>query len=357
MTDRRRNTLIGLFVLGGLAALGILIVKFGESRWLFSEAYTVLAKFDIVSGIREGTEVRLAGVPVGRVLLVDLFDRDDPTKGVVAQMEIRRHFIIPAGSRALVVAPLLGQPIINIQPPPVTKAALPQDGTAMILGRVVDPLEQLMPPTLMATMEKTTAQIGELAEALKPAAAAITHLLEERTIRGVENPAAAPGFTANLYTAVERLHNVLKHIETVLGDPATQSNFKDTLANLKLASEDAKLAMAGFKQLSADAHQTATRASEVLTNVNTTVTVTREHVDVLATRLVGITDQLSRLLDSFNRAAADLAEGNGTAGMLLRDPKFYEELMLTTQRLGRVADEMLVLIKQWQQKGLLSSVR
>ena len=41
---------------------------------------------------------------------------------------------------------------------------------------------------------------------------------------------------------------------------------------------------------------------------------------------------------------ADLAEGKGTMGMLLRDPKFYDELMLTIKRLGTAALEFQVLI-------------
>ena len=56
----------------------------------------------------------------------------------------------------------------------------------------------------------------------------------------------------------------------------------------------------------------------------------------------------------FISASRDLAEGDGTMGMLLRDPKFHEALLLTTERLGEAARELQVLVKQWQDKGLLS---
>ncbi len=355
MTDRRRNALIGAFVLGGLIALGILIVKFGESRWLFSTGYVLWAKFDTVTGVREGTEVTLAGVPVGRVLLVDLLEPRDPAQGVVAKMEIRRQFTVPAGSRAVVIPPLMGQPTIDILPPPIPSFPLEEGGT--ISGKVVNLLAEAIDPKFMATLEKTTGHIGELAEALKPAAVAITGLLERRTISQVENSAGPGELTANLYTAVERLHGVLKHIETVLGDPENQSNLKETLANFKVASENAKLAVAGLKQFSESAQKTTTQASRVLDNLDATVNTTHQHVDALGKQLAANMDKFSKLMDHLIAASGDLAEGNGTAGLLLRDPKFYQELMLTTQRLGAAADELLVLIKQWQREGLLSSVR
>lgn len=357
MTERRRNALIGLFVLGGMVALGILIVQFGEAAMFLSKSYVVYAKFERVTGIREGTEVLLAGVRVGRIRRVDLFKREDPTRGVVAEMEIRREFDIPAGSRVEVVPPLMGQPVISILPPSEPSPALPRDGTAQIHGRMVNPLEAVIDPKLMATLEKTTAQIGDLAAALTPAAHALEDILEQRTIEQVESPEArARKLAPNLYTAIERLHNVLKHVETVLGDPETQSNVKLSLANVKAASEDIKLAAAGFKQFGEGVQKTRERADQVLDNVNATVNTTREHIDVLGTKFAADLDQLSRLLDHLTTASQDLAQGKGTAGMVLRDPKLYEELLLTVRRLGVAADEMQVLIKQWQQKGILSSV-
>ena len=61
MTDRNRNVLIGLFVLVGLGCLAVLIVLFGESRGIFSQRYVLRAKFDRIAGVRESTDVKLAG--------------------------------------------------------------------------------------------------------------------------------------------------------------------------------------------------------------------------------------------------------------------------------------------------------
>jgi phospholipid/cholesterol/gamma-HCH transport system substrate-binding protein len=351
--SRRRNVLIGLFVLGGLAGLGILIVKFGESKRWFGQQYIVFAKFDRITGVREGTEVLLAGVSVGNIRKIELAVRERPNEGVLVAMEIAKEFPLPKGSVATVETALMGQARINVMPPLESTDPLPMDGTGMIHGKIVNPLEQVIDPRMMATLEKTTAQIGKLAETLTPAAEDIHNLLRQVTTKEVDTQ----GVTANFFTAVERLHNVLKHFDTVLGDPNVQSNVRDTVANLKASSDELKLAIEGFKKLSESTQKTAASAQLVVDKLSTTVDTTQKHIDDLGKSLISNSDRLSKLLDYMVVAGRDLAEGKGKLGMLLRDVRFYEELLLTIQRLGLAAADMQVVIKQWQDSGFAVKLR
>ncbi|HSW44894.1 MAG TPA: MlaD family protein [Phycisphaerae bacterium] len=358
MTDTKRNLLVGLFVLGGLACLGVLIVMFGESRGLFGKRYTVTAKFERIVGVREGTDVTLAGVWVGSVLGIRMVDATKPNEGINVVLDIDPQFSIPAGSVALVETPLMGQPTINIQPPGETIKLLPQDGKGEIHGVVKGPLESVIDPKFMAAIEKTTTHVGLLAEALTPAAKAIQDLLEQRTISQVEASAETPQqIAANLYTTIERLHSVLKHFDVVLGDPTVQSNVRDTLANFKAASEEAHKATESLKLFGEEARKTAVGARQIIGKVDATVDTSHQIVKDLGQKLLTTTDQLSRLLDYLNSAGRDIAEGQGTMGMVLRDPHLYDELMLTVKRLGDAATEMQVLIKQWQKQGILSGAK
>jgi phospholipid/cholesterol/gamma-HCH transport system substrate-binding protein len=354
MSDsKRRNALIGLFVLGGLVALGVLIVKFGESKSWFGQRYEVRAKFDRINGVREGTQVQLAGVWIGQVAKVDLAERERPDEGVIVVMEVDKKYLVPRGSVANVIVPLMGQASINIIPPQVPTASLPLDGTGVISGKIVNPLEQVIDPKMMATLEKTTAQIGTLAEALTPAANDIHVLLKRTTTQEVDQTDA----TANLFTAVERLHSVMKHIDSVLGDPNVQGNIKSTVDNFRLASEDARLAVLGFKAFSQTAQQVAVSAQGVVGKLDTTVMITQKHIDELGQKLTDNSDRLSKFLDYMVSAGQNLAEGQGTLGLMLRDPRFYEELLLTVQRLGMAAADLQVTVKQWQEAGLMLKLR
>ncbi len=356
--NKRRNVLIGLFVLGAIAGLGILLVKFGESQRWFGNRYLLSAKFERITGVREGTEVDLAGVWIGNVKKIELYKKERPNEGVMVVMEISKDYLVPQASVANVIPPLMGQPVVNIMPPVALTEPLPTDGTGVIYGKMVNPLEQIVDPKLMATLEKTTGQIGELARSLTPAAQDIHELLKKRTTKEVDTATQqAEELSANLYTAVERLHNVLKHFDTVLGDPNVQSNVKETLANFRATSEEAKLAVEGFKKFSEGMQQTATRAAEVVDKFGGTVDVTRKHIDDLGKSLMANSDRLAKLLDYMVAAGRDLNEGKGTLGMLLRDERLYEELLLTIQRLGLAAADAQVTIKQWQQTGLMLKLR
>lgn len=358
MKDRNRNLLTGLFVLAGLICLGTLIVLFGETRTFFGKRYEIKARFDRITGVREGTDVNLAGVWVGSVGRIELANPLDPREGVYAVLEIDPKYSVPKGAVAVVVSPLMGQSVINIMPPLGASFPLEQDGEAEIRGEIKNPLETIVDPRLMDVLQKTTEQIGTLAEAMTPAATALEGLLQKRPVEEVDATANTPdAVVANLSTTIERLHNVLKHIETVLGDPEVKSNLKETLANFRTASESAKAAVEGFKIFSEEAQNTAVTARRTMEKAEATVDTTHAHIDTLGKSLILSADKMARLLDYGVSAGRDLAEGEGTMGLLLRDPKFYDELMLTVQRLGAAASELQVLIQQWQKQGLLGAAK
>lgn len=350
MDNKGQNALVGLFVLGGLVSLGVLAVKFGEVGWF--TGYVVKADFGSdMPSIREGTEVTMSGKTVGRVREVTLDERNNPT----VTMEINEGHDILRGSTAEVLSPLMGQPTIKIWPPADITQPLPRDGEARITGRVSGPLDNIIDPELMETITATTEQIRQLAEAMRPAAEAFTDMVQRRTIEDVER-AREQGETLppNLYTTVNRLHNVLAHLEDVVGDPHNQENLAATLANLKLASEDARVAVTNFVAFSNSIQTSAGKADALLDNINTKVDGTYAHIDAIGTKFAQNLDQLSELLAHVNSAGRDLSRGDGTVGLLLRDPELYESLLLTTQRLGEAAAELQVLLKKWQEKGILA---
>ncbi len=349
MTDRIRNSLIGLFVLGGLIALAVMIVLFGEGRGLFSKGYIVVAKFDSVIGVRQGTDVNLAGVWVGKVTTVELIDKNNPTKGARALMEIDQNYAIDKNSIANVYTPILGQPVINIEPPLVPTRFVPKDGTGEITGKVRNPLETAGDPELMNNLKNTTEQIRLLA-------LSFNQLISRRSLTE-EEALDVHHLAPNLYSAVVRLDAILKHFDTILGDPEVQSNLKMALANFREASEGAKTAANNLGKLGEEARLTVGDARGVVVKLDQTVENANRRIEDLGAKLALNLDKLSRFIDYLNVVGRDMAEGNGAIGMLLRDTKFYDELLLTVQRIGQAAGELKVLVVQWQREGLLSSFK
>ena len=69
---------VGIFVLIALVVLGFLIINSTGDFNPFAEKLTLKARFASADGLREGAEVQLAGVPIGKVEEVRMLPPDSP---------------------------------------------------------------------------------------------------------------------------------------------------------------------------------------------------------------------------------------------------------------------------------------
>ena len=69
---------VGLFVLAGLVILGFLILNATGEFNPFEEKLNLKARFVNADGLREGAEVQLAGVHIGKVTEVRFLSPDNP---------------------------------------------------------------------------------------------------------------------------------------------------------------------------------------------------------------------------------------------------------------------------------------
>mgnify|MGYP001595112230 FL=1 len=61
------ETAVGLFCFIGLLCVGYLTIKLGKMEIIGSEYYHLEAQFESVTGLKVGSRVELAGVPIGKV--------------------------------------------------------------------------------------------------------------------------------------------------------------------------------------------------------------------------------------------------------------------------------------------------
>jgi len=356
MQEQRRNVMVGTFLLLGLAGLGYMIMLFGKApEWLTGrDTWPLHIYFDEITDVHEGsTEVTLSGKRVGRVTTITFRDPKRPGAGVEVEVGVDREYELPLGTSAVIEPPAIGfgraKIRLHVQDPDETQM-LPTDGSAAIQGRTQSLLDTLIPPGTLDNTAAAVAQIGTLAEAMKPLAADLHHLMQVRTIAEVDAPASTQ--PANLYTAIQRLDRAIKHFNVVLGDPQNQQNVRESLANFRRLTEDAQGAVADLRAFAKDARFVAEGIREVTPQVRSMVEQANASVQRIADKIVSNADQLSTLLTRLDRAAADLADGSGTAGLLLRDNRLYESLVLTTQRLSEAVTEIKVLAETWTKDGV-----
>ncbi len=105
---------VGLFVLGGLLALGWLSVKLARMEMVGSENIPLYAHFSSISGLKTGASVEIAGVEVGRVDHI-LLDKDEYEAKV--RLKINPDVPIQEDSIASIrTKGLIGERYISISP-------------------------------------------------------------------------------------------------------------------------------------------------------------------------------------------------------------------------------------------------
>lgn len=109
--ENRTELLAGALVL--VVAAGFMVWGFGQG-FRREQGYEVRASFPDVDGVSVGTEVRLAGVRIGRVSNVTL---NPQTFMADASLTLPSHISVPSDSAALIQSDgLLGGAYIQIQP-------------------------------------------------------------------------------------------------------------------------------------------------------------------------------------------------------------------------------------------------
>ncbi len=110
----KKQSAVGIFVLIGLICLGYLTVKLGKMEILGSNTYTVEALFSSVQGLRNGANVEISGVQVGRVSAIEL---DTETYTAKISMKINNTVALSEDTMAAIkTSGLIGDKFVELTP-------------------------------------------------------------------------------------------------------------------------------------------------------------------------------------------------------------------------------------------------
>lgn len=110
----KKQSAVGIFVFIGLLCIGYLTIKLGKMEVFGSNSYTVEAQFSSVQGLRNGANVEIAGVQVGRVSAINL----DPESYVAKiSMKINKDIALSDDTMASIkTSGLIGDKFIELTP-------------------------------------------------------------------------------------------------------------------------------------------------------------------------------------------------------------------------------------------------
>jgi phospholipid/cholesterol/gamma-HCH transport system substrate-binding protein len=332
-SQKRRNFVVGVFVILGLSALGWLIFKFGDLPGIVTRyrSFQVHVQFPSAPGVQRDTPVRFCGYQIGRVTAVMApeirLDRErnlEYYQTLVILSIDKSYHTIPRNVEVKLMTRGLGSSYIELKQNPDKPA-----GVEFLSDRT------LLQGSTGMTSEFFPEESQEKLDGL-----------------------------------IEGLESLIANANDIIGDPGSKENMKKMLANLAEASEQSKQTLLEFEKLAAAGTATLEHAdskveevvaavvdtSEGIKEFAATGTSTLKSVDAKAERLVvaliDTSEQLGGAMRELRLVLHKVNEGDGTAGRLINDGTFYENLLENTEQLKVLLEEMRAFVAEWRKKEI-----
>ncbi len=313
MSPNRRNVFVGLTVLGSLVILAGMLLKFGGPSFkIFRSGHQVQIHLtgDRADGLAEGAQVTYLGQSVGRVLRVER-NQDNVSIGIDAEVD--------------------NTPALPGNVEGVIKINSPIGGTAVLSLELVGGL--------------TAKPAGQLADGQKMVARYVGSELIPPAISQLANQIKDSEVVLHLDQQVRQAGDVLKGLDEYVNNPVTKADVQASLDNFRHISEvtsrsadNVQHFSDGLGQMSADANATLAQA--------------RADVERVSRQIDDRMLQVSKLLDSAEAVTAKVDKGQGTASLLVNDPKLYQSLVDNSRQLNLTVADLKRLVEQWEQEGV-----
>lgn len=324
--QRRRDVIVGIFVIVGLAALGWMIFKFGDLPTAITRmrSFEIYVQFPTAPGVEKDTPVRFAGYQIGRVTHVMAPEvRTDLNTGreyhqTLCILSINNKYVdIPCNVQVKLMTRGLGSSYLELKVDPAKLPAPLQDPN--------DPYSCFLRNGML--LQGSTGMTSEF-------------FPEESQ--------------QMLNDLVMDIRAFIGNANDVIGDPNNKKNIKATMANLTDATGSLTVALKEASLTMQDARKTL----EDFRSLASTGTDTLKNVDAKAERLVvamlNTSTELSKAISQMRLALEKVNSGDGAAGRFINDGRFYESLLENTTQLNVLLKDFKELIDKISSKGLRS---
>ncbi|MHC4460539.1 MAG: MlaD family protein [Planctomycetota bacterium] len=289
--ERRRNIVVGIFVVVAMCALVWLIFMFRELPTVVSRyrSFQVFVQFPTAPGVDENTPVRFCGYQIGSVtkvmapeVRVDLNNGREYHQTVVVLSINEKYANIPSNVEVKLMKRGLGSSYVELKVDPATLPPTPRD----------------------PNRPKET-----------------TYLAKGMWLQG------STGMTSEFFPEesqekleklVDRLNVLAKHSTDIIGDPNSKENVKKILVNVSEATKQTAQTLEELQKF----FVAGTEASEEISKAAT---------------------ELRQILVKVNSS-------QGTVGKLVSDARLYDGLVEGTEQLQEVLQDLKSLIAAIKKK-------
>ncbi len=324
--QRRRDVVVGIFVILGLGALGWMILKFGDLPTAITrmKSFDVYVQFPTAPGVMKDTPVRFCGYQVGRVTAVMppkiLPDRNTGQEyhQTLCVLSIDRKYAdIPSNVEVKLMTRGLGSSYLELK---------------------VDPTKLPAPPRY----------------AEDPTSCFLKEGMPLQGSTGITSEFFPEESQEKLTNLVDDIRAFVGNANRIIGDPNNQQNFRATLANLSKTSDAFPAVVEQTIAVMKKGQETLEEFRRLATSGGETLKSTDAKVERLVASMVVASDEIGKSVAQLRLAVAKVNEGQGSAGRLLNDGRLYESLLESTTQLNILLKDLKQLIDKISEKGLRS---
>lgn len=310
---------VGIFVVISIIVLIFLILNASGDLNPFKSKLHVRARFANADGLRAGSEVRLAGVKVGKVDEITLLqpsDKPDDPKveaklaidstidGQPANQRIRTDSTVSMGSPSL----LGNDKLVNITAG--TSVGQPIQENAILLPATnQSTLSNLVGPDIADQMTGISKNLNEITRKINEGPGTISRVLNDEALYDSLN-----GAIIDTQAVIRQIRSGQGTAGKFINDPAVYNNVNDLAVRLNDIAEGLRRGRG--------------TAGKLLTD------------EALYNKIDSIAARVDSSVNDINGIIAEVREGRGTIGKLLKDEAIYNDARTAIARFNTTAERI-----------------
>ena len=309
MPQRQRITWaqlrVGIMVIVSLTILAVGIFFISGQVGFLSRRYTLKAYVSEAGGLREGAQVRLAGVAVGNVQRIMISSYSEPERAVELQLRVARTYrdqIRSDSTAAIETVGLLGESYVNITRGGPGRDVIPEGGTVKTSEEA--DVKQVVKNAndVISNLRVLSAKMNDITGQIQSGKGSVGKFIYDQT----------------LYNRLDRTSDKIDRMV------AGVERGEGTLGGLMID-----------KTLYTDTVATIGRLNRVLDDV--------QHGQGSLARFISdpaVYNNVNSLVGRANSLVDGINQGQGTLGKLVKDPQLYDRMNVTFDHLTTVSTRM-----------------
>ncbi len=316
MTDyqtqqRRRNMVVGAFVLLAFAAFIWMLVMFRNLPLYATQfrSFIVRVDFSEAPGIQKDTPVQYCGYQIGRVVAVkppklEIDQQGRSIPKVRVEIAIENKFLgdIPDHAEAMIIRRGLGSSYIELKTDPDVQVAGHLEPGSQLKGSV-----------------------------------------------GIASEFFPPEVQKKLENLVDSITTLSQNTNAIIGDTENRANIKKSLENVTAATAQA---VDTLKSLELFADTGTERLQDAAAELSETLDSIRGLSEVGAAQIEAVAVSLDNTLREFRLTLSKIHSGSGSAARFLNDGRLYENLLDSSKELELALDQIKKWAAEAREKGI-----